>query len=128
MSLLDLSGERASLRQAVNAFILDLNGILFAVQLVCLLVIGPYADYGHWRPGLLICERIRVPSDTRLIREVFTVILWGMTLGVTGLTGPNQWQAANALFVLGNLALNVSNTFYWAAFRMKIPFISWQCS
>lgn len=42
--------------------------------------------------------------------------MWGTTLGVTGLTGPDQWQAANALYVLGNLALNVSNTFYWAAF------------
>lgn len=38
----------------MNAFILDLNGILFAVQLACLLLIGPYADYGNWRPWLLI--------------------------------------------------------------------------
>lgn len=34
--------------------ILDLNGILFAVQLACLLILGPYADYGTWRPWLLI--------------------------------------------------------------------------
>ena len=37
--------------------LLDMNGILFAVQLVILLVIGPYADYGKWRPWVLIGKR-----------------------------------------------------------------------
>lgn len=41
---------------AVPSLILDLNGIQFAVQTVLLLMIGPYADYGTWRPWLLICE------------------------------------------------------------------------
>jgi hypothetical protein len=34
--------------------LLDLTGILFAAQLVILLGIGPYADYGDWRPWLMI--------------------------------------------------------------------------
>ena len=40
----------------VNTVLLDLSGILFAVQIVVMFVIGPYADYGNWRPGILIGE------------------------------------------------------------------------
>ncbi len=35
--------------------------------------------------------------------SVFTMILWACTLGFTGLKDPSTWQAANALFILGNL-------------------------
>lgn len=38
----------------MNSFLLDITGILFAAQLVTLLVIGPYADYGTWRPWIMI--------------------------------------------------------------------------
>lgn len=34
--------------------ILNLNGILFAVQVVLLLFVGPYADYGNWRGHFLL--------------------------------------------------------------------------
>ena len=34
--------------------ILNLNGILFAVQVVLLLFVGPYADYGNWRAPFLL--------------------------------------------------------------------------
>lgn len=44
-----------SLICSVASFILDLNGIQFAIQLVLLIIIGPYADYGTWRPYILIC-------------------------------------------------------------------------
>jgi hypothetical protein len=36
--------------------ILNLNGILFAVQVVLLLFVGPYADYGNWRAPFLLGE------------------------------------------------------------------------
>lgn len=36
--------------------LLDVTGILFAAQLVLLLTIGPYADYGTWRPWIMISE------------------------------------------------------------------------
>ncbi|KAK8145322.1 hypothetical protein G3M48_004625, partial [Beauveria asiatica] len=39
---------------SVNSFLLDITGILFAAQLVTLLTIGPYADYGNWRPWIMI--------------------------------------------------------------------------
>jgi hypothetical protein len=36
--------------------LLDVTGILFAVQLVILLTVGPYADYGNWRPYIMISK------------------------------------------------------------------------
>jgi hypothetical protein len=36
--------------------LLDVTGITFADQLVLLLTIGPYADYGNWRPWIMISE------------------------------------------------------------------------
>jgi len=47
--------------------LLDITGILFAAQLVALLTIGPYADYGHWRPWIMICTLDRLDYiDSRL--------------------------------------------------------------
>jgi hypothetical protein len=40
----------------VNSMLLDVTGILFAAQLVLLLTIGPYADYGNWRPWIMISK------------------------------------------------------------------------
>lgn len=46
----------------LNSFILDSSGILFAVTLVVMLVVGPYADYGTWRPYILMCKSLEPPS------------------------------------------------------------------
>ncbi|ORX35484.1 autophagy protein [Kockovaella imperatae] len=85
----------------VNSFILDLQGILFAVQLVLLLLIGPYADYGSWGPWLLI------GSETAV---------YIITFAFTGIYEPSQWNAASGLFVIGNLAVNMSTTFLWSQY------------
>jgi len=42
--------------------LLDVTGILFAAQLVVLLTIGPYADYGNWRPYIMIGKPIFLRS------------------------------------------------------------------
>ena len=34
--------------------LLNVTGILFASQLTLLLMLGPYADYGNWRPWIMI--------------------------------------------------------------------------
>jgi hypothetical protein len=39
---------------SINSFLLDTMGIAFGAQLVFLLVLGPYADYGNWRPWIMI--------------------------------------------------------------------------
>jgi len=41
----------------INSFLLDITGILFAAQLVTLLILGPYADYGNWRPWIMIISQ-----------------------------------------------------------------------
>jgi len=38
--------------------LLDVTGILFAAQLVTLLLLGPYADYGNWRPWIMIVGQV----------------------------------------------------------------------
>ena len=40
----------------VNSYLTNLTGFKFAAQFVALMLIGPYVDYGTWRPWLLICE------------------------------------------------------------------------
>lgn len=39
--------------------LLDITGILFAAQLVILLGLGPYADYGNWRPYIMMGRLFR---------------------------------------------------------------------
>jgi hypothetical protein len=49
-------GSRMELTSLVSATMLNLTGIIFAIQFVSLLFIGAYADFGNWRPYLLIGE------------------------------------------------------------------------
>lgn len=44
------------LTSLVSAVMLNLTGIIFAIQFVTLLFIGAYADYGKWRPWVMIGE------------------------------------------------------------------------
>lgn len=82
--------------------ILNLNGILFAVQVVLLLFVGPYADYGNWRAPFLLGGSFLPPSSKMLI-TVMAVVQNACIFGMAGLTQPSQWQAANALYVTGNI-------------------------
>ena len=92
-------------RTSTNSYLIDLGGIQFAVQLAVLLIIGPYADYGSWRPWLLI---------------FWTVIGAISSLAFFGFTDASTWQAACALYVLGNLCVTVCASFYIAAFPTLI--------
>ena len=49
----------------MNSWLLDMTGIMFAAQLVTLLIIGPFTDYGNWRPWILIS---RLSSSLPVIR------------------------------------------------------------
>ena len=53
----------------VNSMLLDVTGILFAAQLVTLLSIGPYADYGNWRPWIMIGAFRHIVSKHRLTQQ-----------------------------------------------------------
>lgn len=96
----------------VNSFILDLNGILFACQLVVLLFIGPYADYGTWRPYLLI---------------FWTVVGIACSFAFFGLTKPDDWAIASGFYVAGYLALNITGAFYQAPFPMLVRDLPKMC-
>lgn len=90
---------------SITSFILDINGILFACQLVVLLVIGPYADYGTWRPWILM---------------FWTAVGAACSFAFFGLTQPSDWAIASGFYVAGYLALNCSNAFYQAPFPMLV--------
>ncbi|TQV97545.1 hypothetical protein V2A60_006704 [Cordyceps javanica] len=85
----------------LNSFLLDITGILFAAQLVTLLTIGPYADYGNWRPWIMIIAQS---------------VLYVCQFAMCGINQPGQWQAAQALYVVGSLAANIATAFYTATF------------
>ena len=85
----------------LNSMLLDLTGILFTAQLVVLLGIGPYADYGKWRPWLMI---------------IFSILVDIVSVAMCGISKPSIWQAAQALYVLGSLATNVVAAFFHGAF------------
>ncbi|KAF2161025.1 hypothetical protein M409DRAFT_70094 [Zasmidium cellare ATCC 36951] len=94
---LNWGGQRTS----VNSFILDISGITFAVQLVVLLMTGPYADYGSWRPWILI---------------FWTVVAVASSFAFFGFTQPSTWALASGFYILGNVALTATGAFYLAAF------------
>ena len=58
------------------------NGISFAVQAALFLVIGSLADYGTWRPWILI---------------VSTLISVGISFAWLGVTDPASWRIGVAL-------------------------------
>ena len=65
---------------------LVLNGISFAIQAALFIIIGAWADYGTWRPNILI---------------FFTVLAVGVSFAWLGVEDPSKWKAAAALYVLG---------------------------
>jgi Na+/melibiose symporter-like transporter len=65
---------------------LNLTGIIFAVQFTALLLIGAYADYGKWRPWVLVG---------------FTGMLYLCQFALTALNKPEQWWGAQVCYVAG---------------------------
>lgn len=72
----------------INSMLLDVTGILFASQLVALVVLGPYADYGNWRPWIMI---------------IGETILYIMQFSMCGIQRSSQWEIAQAFYVVGSL-------------------------
>ncbi|KAH9944825.1 MFS general substrate transporter [Amylocystis lapponica] len=70
----------------VNSIVLLTNGISFALQAVVLLIIGAWADYGHWRPNITI---------------FFTLLAVAVSFAWLGVEDPSRWQAGVALYILG---------------------------
>lgn len=85
--------------QSINSIVLKTNGISFALQSALFLFIGSFADYGRWRPWILIS---------------WTVVSWGVGFGWLGVHDASKWQAGTALYILGcNINFRVSDCSNW---------------
>ncbi|KAK0534398.1 hypothetical protein OC842_002661 [Tilletia horrida] len=87
--------------RTVESLVLLANGIGFAIQCAAFLFIGSLADYGSYRPWILI---------------FFTCLGAGSCIAWFGVTDPSQWQSALGLYILNNISYQAALSFYSAAF------------
>ncbi|ORX35535.1 putative autophagy protein [Kockovaella imperatae] len=85
----------------INTAILDINGALSAAGLAVMFILGPYADYGSWKPWILI---------------VAIIVTWGCCFGALAIKHVDQWAAANVIWAIGGLSTTVVAIFYQATF------------
>ncbi|KAF9223902.1 MFS general substrate transporter [Gyrodon lividus] len=85
----------------INSIVLLINGISFVIQVVMLLVIGAWADYGQWRPNITI---------------IFTIAAVTVSFAWLGVDDPSKWHAGVVLYVLGMITYSGALTFWTAAF------------
>lgn len=87
--------------RTINSIILLCNGISFAIQIVIFLILGSYADFGTFRPNILIIE---------------SLIAWGIGFGWLGVHTQDQWQTGLGLYMVGLIAYQLCLTYWTAAF------------
>ena len=87
--------------RTINSIVLLCNGISFAIQVVVFLVIGSFADFGHWRPNILIA---------------LSIVAWGIGFGWLGVHSWDKWQVGVGLYIVGLIAYQTTLTFWTAAF------------
>ncbi|KAL7928029.1 putative autophagy protein [Trichoderma chlorosporum] len=100
------AGETGMLRfagsdRSVNSIVLLSNGISFAIQVVVFLTVGSFADFGNWRPYVLI---------------IHSLIAYAVGFGWLGIHDVSKWQAGVGLYIVGLIAYQVTYTFWNAAF------------
>jgi len=91
----------AGANRTINSIILLCNGISFAIQIVIFLILGSYADFGTFRPNILI---------------VLSLIAWGIGFGWLGVHTEQQWQTGLGLYIVGLIAYQLCLTYWTAAF------------
>jgi MFS-type transporter involved in bile tolerance (Atg22 family) len=87
--------------RSINSIVLLCNGISFAIQVFVFLTIGSFADFGYWRPNILIA---------------LSIIAWGIGFGWLGVHTWDKWEAAVGLYIVGLIAYQTTLTFWTAAF------------
>ncbi len=70
----------------INSIILLSNGISFSIQVVIFLFLGSYADFGSWRPWILIVQ---------------SVMAIAIGFGWLGVYTPDKWQYGAGLYISG---------------------------
>jgi hypothetical protein len=83
--------------RTINSIVLLSNGISFAIQVVLFLALGSLADYGRWRPWILI---------------VWSIVAFGIGFGWLGVHHPDQWQIGVGLYMVGLIAYQMCFTFW----------------
>lgn len=91
----------AGANRTINSVILLCNGISFAIQIVVFLILGSYADFGTFRPNILI---------------VLSIIAWGIGFGWLGVHTVDDWQTGLGLYIVGLIAYQLCLTYWTAAF------------
>jgi MFS-type transporter involved in bile tolerance (Atg22 family) len=87
--------------KTINSIILLCNGISFSIQIVVFLILGSYADFGTFRPNILI---------------VLSLIAWGIGFGWLGVHHQEQWKTGLGLYIVGLIAYQLCLTYWTAAF------------
>lgn len=85
----------------INSIVLEANGISFAIQIVVFLTLGSFADFGRFRPNILI---------------VLSVIAFGIGFGWLGIHTADKWRIAVGMYIVGLIAYQTTLTFWTAAF------------
>lgn len=87
--------------RSINSIVLLSNGISFAIQIVVFLTIGSFADFGCWRPNILIVQ---------------SLIAYAIGFGWLGAHDGDKWRVAVGLYIVGLIAYQTTFTFWNAAF------------
>jgi MFS-type transporter involved in bile tolerance (Atg22 family) len=87
--------------RSINSIVLLSNGISFALQVVIFLILGSFADFGSWRPNILI---------------VLSIIAFGIGFGWLGVHTEDKWHVGVGLYIVGLIAYQTTVTFWTAAF------------
>ncbi|KAK5081384.1 hypothetical protein LTR70_000997 [Exophiala xenobiotica] len=87
--------------RTINSIVLLCNGISFAIQVVLFLLLGSLADYGSWRPWILI---------------FWSVVAFALGFGWLGVHTADKWHAGVGLYMIGLIAYQMCITFWTAAF------------
>ncbi|KAJ5232509.1 Major facilitator superfamily domain general substrate transporter [Penicillium chermesinum] len=87
--------------RTVESIVLLANGISFAIQVVVFLVIGSFADFGYWRPNILI---------------FLSIVAWAIGFGWLGVHTADKWHVGVGLYMVGLIAYQTTLTFWTAAF------------
>jgi MFS-type transporter involved in bile tolerance (Atg22 family) len=91
----------SSRERDINSIVLLSNGISFAIQIAIFLILGSFADFGTFRPNILIG---------------LSIVAWGIGFGWMGIHTQDKWQYGVGMYIVGLIAYQTTLTFWTAAF------------
>lgn len=87
--------------RSIEEIVLLCNGISCAINVVLFLAIGSLADFGNWRPFILM---------------FWTVVAFGISMAWLGVHEASKWEAATGLYIIGLIVYQMCLSFWTAAF------------